>query len=81
MFNDEFFSIETLACDCNFNDRFCSNCPAIHCTPATLEDPAEYDCPANFEPGDSDCLRYGKFKAIEEAIEACNAEIVSLLEY
>ena len=79
MFDNDFFSIEPLVCDSDFCDRFCMDCPAIHRTPATLEEPAECDCPASFEPWDSDCWKYDNFKAIEKAIEACNAEIASLL--
>ena len=80
MLDNDFFSVEDLICNDNFSSRLCGNCPAIHCTPAILEDPADYDCPASFQPWDVDCIKHDKFEIIEEAIKACNAVIASALK-
>lgn len=63
--------IEELCADGEWMRRFCADCPAIRSIPATVETPAEYDCPADREPFRcSGCIRGQSIDEIEEAVAA-----------
>ena len=60
------------AIDEHIVEAFCASCPAkIHCH-ATMELPEEWECPADFMPSNSGCVKrhqYEQLKVLAQKIE------------
>jgi hypothetical protein len=63
--------IGTLSEDREYMNKFCQDCPAISRIPATLRNPAEEGCPADFEPfyNTECCVRRNDVAAIFAAAQ------------
>lgn len=75
----EYFDANALFEDSDFCDDFCRECPAIRRIPATLEEPEEVTCPADWDASCEECERHDDYESIIELGNELNADIARIL--